>query len=116
VQNKEKIMTDREVEHLELGHAAVEADVWRVARVIAERYLTGGATLSWQMLRDIEEETLCDISLLGRWPLESLVHFIGHAEVPPNEDVVDAESARHLTGLPAFIQNLFQQQRAEASS
>jgi len=109
-------VTDHEVENLEIGRAILEADVWRVARVVADRYKKAGAVLTWRMLREIEEETLCDISLLGRWPLESLLQFVSRAHVPPHEDVVSAESSNYLIGLPAFIHSLFSKQGTQAIS
>jgi len=113
---KGNIVTDLEVENLEIGRAILEADVWRVARVVADRYQKAGTVLTWRMMREIEEETLCDISLLGRWPLESLLQFVSRAHIPPYEDVVSGESSNYLIGLPAFIHGLFSKQGAQAIS
>lgn len=106
-------MTDYEVEALELGRAALIADVKRVARVIVERYQAADADLTWHLLRDIEEETLCDLSLLARWPLESLLGLMSHSHIPPNEGAVSVEAAKELSGLPSIIYSMFQQERVE---
>ncbi|CAN7792388.1 hypothetical protein [Caballeronia sp. dw_19] len=106
-------MTDNEVEALELGQAALIADVKRVARVIVERYRAADADLTWHLLRDIEEETLCDLSLLARWPLESLLGLMSRSNIPPNEGAVSVEAATGLSGLPSFIYSMFQQARVE---
>lgn len=107
-------MTDYDVEHLEIGRAALVADVQRVARVVADRHLKSGAALTWSLLREIEEETLCDISLLGRWPVQALMEFVDRSQIPPNEDVVSAEWADRLTSLPAFFYRMFAERGAHA--
>jgi hypothetical protein len=57
------------------------------ARVIADRHLKSSAALTWSLLREIEEEPLCDSSLLGRRPVEALTEFLDRSQIPPNEDL-----------------------------
>jgi hypothetical protein len=107
-------VTDYDVENLELGRAALMFDVQRVARVVADRYLKSDIALTWSMLREIEEETLCDISLLGRWPVEDLMELVERSQIPPNEGEISPEWARRLTALPAFVYSMFEQRCASS--
>jgi hypothetical protein len=109
-------MTDYEVEARKLGQAALIADVKRVARVTVERYQAADADLTWHVLRDIQEETLCDLSLLARWPLESLLGFMSRGDIPPHEGSVSVEAVKGLGSLPAFVYSMFQRERAELVS
>jgi hypothetical protein len=99
---------------LDLGHAALMLDVRRVARVVTDRYLKSDTVLTWSMLREIEEETLCDISLLGRWPVEDLMELAARSQIPPNEGYISPEWARRLTSLPGFVYGLFEQRHASS--
>jgi hypothetical protein len=58
--------------------------VQRVVRVIADRHLKSGAVLTWSLLRESKKRR-CDISLLGRWPVEALMEFLDRSQIPPNE-------------------------------
>jgi len=104
-------VTDREIEELNIGAETLRADVLRVARVVTERYMSVGAPLTWQVLRDIEEEALCDISLLSRWPLEAVSAFMSPAGIPPNDRTV-SPSAQGLAVLPTYICGVFHNGRA----
>lgn len=106
-QSVDQEMTDWQVECLDIGSNALRADVWRVARIITERYLAAGAAPSWDVLLEIEEETLCDISLLGRWPPESLVGFFTPAELDPGETSNTGASTASNALLSFYIRSLF---------
>ena len=106
-QSVDQEMTDWQVECLDISSNALRADVWRVARIITERYLAAGAAPSWDVLLEIEEETLCDISLLGRWPPESLVGFFTPTELDPGETSNTGSSTASNALLSFYIRSLF---------
>jgi hypothetical protein len=105
------IMTDSQIDALDLVGPRFKADIERVARVICERYIAVGTALSWQLLREIEEETLCDLGLLSRWPAEAVAEFADRCEVAPHDGLATADSAAALTGLPRYIWVQFENMR-----
>lgn len=109
-------MTDGQVERLDIGSNALKADVWRVARIVTERYLANGAAPSWDVLLEIEEETLCDISLLGRWPPESLVGFFTPIKLEPGETSDTDAPMGSDAFLSFYIRSLFSHPGSHADS
>jgi hypothetical protein len=52
------------------AHDGFLADARRVAADIYQRRYSGDSTLTWQLLREVEDETLFDVNLMCRWPDE----------------------------------------------
>jgi hypothetical protein len=94
-------------EDLVVEARALEEDVQHMALTMATTYKLVGAALTWQLMREIEEEAFCDISLLGRWPLERLLRISGRDPIPAGDGVVSTVDAQMLVGLPAFIGKVF---------
>jgi hypothetical protein len=107
-------MTDLQVDSLDLASPRFKADVERVARIISERHITVGIALSWQLLREIEEETLWDLGLLSRWPAETVAEFALTCELAPHDGLISTESAATLKGLSHFIWTLFERIEEDA--
>lgn len=57
-------------EVLRLAGDGFLADARRIAGDIFQRRYPGSSTLTWQLLREIEDETLFDFDLMCRWPDE----------------------------------------------
>jgi hypothetical protein len=108
-------MTDLQVDSLDLASPRFKADVERVARIISERHITVGIALSWQLLREIEEETLWDLGLLSRWPAETVAEFALTCELAPHDGLVTADGAATFTGLSRFICAQFESAREKSA-
>jgi hypothetical protein len=88
--------------------AAFDADLAQVLRTIAERYASNGAGLTWQLVRDIREETLADLGLAARWPVEVLERVATHSGVPPLDGWIVPAEIGGLCDLARNIANVFQ--------
>jgi hypothetical protein len=107
-------MTDLQVDSLDLASPRFIADIERVARTICERHTAVDTELSWQLLREIEEETLWDLGLLSRWPAEIIAEFALTCQLAPHDGQVTAEAAAELAGLSRFIFRQFERSEEKA--
>ncbi|TCK33477.1 hypothetical protein B0G84_7715 [Paraburkholderia sp. BL8N3] len=96
-------MTDEQVATLKLGRDTFQADVQSIARVIVQRHLACGAEPTWQLLRDIVEETLCDLGLISQWGVEPLQALVATLAIPSIDGSITRDAGASLTGLSAYL-------------
>lgn len=92
-------MTHDEIRALQRGQAAFAADVARVVQTIAQRHRAVGTPLTWQLIREIREETLADLGLAARWPAVLLEQVAADAVVPSQDGGLSAEDISALCDL-----------------
>lgn len=100
-------MKDIEIEATCALSERLKADIESIARIVTERYVAAGSPLSWHLLREIEQETIWDLGLLSRWPVELVTEFASRYSMPPLDGVIESGAARSLGGLPGFICDVF---------
>lgn len=94
--------------------AAFDADLAKVLNTIVDRYVSKGADLTWQLVRDIQEETFADLGLAARWPVEMIDCAATQSDVPPFDGSITDAEAGGLSRLARVVAAAFRKVRAEA--
>lgn len=92
-------VTHDELIAIRRGQAAFATDVALVVQTIARRHRAVGTPLTWQLIREIREETLADLGLAARWPAALLEQVAADAVVPSQDGALSAEDISSLCDL-----------------
>ena len=101
-------VTHDEIRAIQRGKAAFATDVARVVQTIAQRHRAVGTPLTWQLIREIREETLADLGLAARWPASLLEQDAADAVVPPQDGSLSAEDIRTLCDLARPVADVYE--------
>jgi hypothetical protein len=80
-------------EHADSGFLA---DVRRIADDVFHRRFGTHSTITWQLLREVEDETLFDVNLMCQWPHEIAACMHGNRPTGSSEALHFGESARDV--------------------